>query len=110
MYVCVCIYIYIYIYTYIYIYIFRPLLWHLEVPGLKVELELQLQAYATATVTQDLSCICDLHCSLWQCQILNPLNRPGIKLHPHRHYVRFLTRWAMGTPEPIFLTFIFLQT
>ena len=45
-------------------------LWHMEVPGLGVELELQLLAYAKATATQDLSCFCDLCCSLWQCQIL----------------------------------------
>ena len=45
----------------------------MEVPGLGVELELQLQAYATATATLDLSHICDLRCSLWQCWTLNPL-------------------------------------
>ena len=47
---------------------------HMEVPGLGVELELQLPAYATATAIQDPSCICDLHCSLQQCRILNPLS------------------------------------
>ena len=31
-------------------------------------------AYAAAIATPDLSCICDLHGSWWQCQILNPLN------------------------------------
>ena len=41
------------------------------------ELEMQLQAYATATVTQDLSCICDLHYSSQQCQVLNPLGKAG---------------------------------
>ena len=46
----------------------------MEVPRLGVEWELQLPAYATATATQDLSCICDLYHSSWQCQILNPLN------------------------------------
>ena len=39
------------------------------------ELELQLPAYTTATATPDLSHICDLHYSLWQCRILNPLNK-----------------------------------
>ena len=29
--------------------------------------------YATATAKQDLSCICDPHCSSQQCWILNPL-------------------------------------
>ena len=32
------------------------------------------ETYTTATATQDPSCICDLHHSLWQYQILNPLN------------------------------------
>ena len=30
-------------------------------------------AYSTGTATPDLSCLCDLPHSLWQCQILNPL-------------------------------------
>ena len=47
---------------------------HLEVPRLGIKSELQLQAYTTTTATRDLSCICDLHCSLWQFQILNPLS------------------------------------
>ena len=44
----------------------------MEVPRLGVELELHLPAYTT--VTQDLSRICDLHLSLWQCWTLNPLS------------------------------------
>ena len=47
--------------------------WHMGVLGLGVESELQLLANTTATATLDLSCTCDLHCSLWQCKILNPL-------------------------------------
>ena len=43
----------------------------MEIPRLGVELELQLQAYATATAMQDLSCICNLHHSSQQHQILN---------------------------------------
>ena len=46
---------------------------HMEVPRLRVESELQEPAYATARATPDLSRVCDLHCSLWQLQILNPL-------------------------------------
>ena len=42
-------------------------------PG--VRLELQLLAYTTATATPDLSCICNLCCSLRQRLILNPLNK-----------------------------------
>ena len=38
--------------------------------------ELQLPAYTTATAMPDLSHICDLHHSLWQCQILNLLSEP----------------------------------
>ena len=43
-----------------------------------LESELPLQAYATPTATPDSSCICDLHCSLQQRWILNPL-KPGIE-------------------------------
>ena len=51
---------------------------HMEVPGLGVELELQLPAYATATaMVLNRSRICNLHCSLWQHQILNPLSEAG---------------------------------
>ena len=45
----------------------------MDVPRLRVKLELHLLAYATVTATWDPSCTCDLHQSLWQCQILNPL-------------------------------------
>ena len=37
--------------------LFRPHLWHMEVPRLRVESELQLLAHATATGMQDLSCL-----------------------------------------------------
>ena len=47
---------------------------HMGVPRPEVQLELQLPAYAKATETLDLSCICDLHRNLLQCQILNPLS------------------------------------
>ena len=46
---------------------------HMEVPRLGVESELQLLACATATAMQHLSRVCDLHCTLWQHQNLNPL-------------------------------------
>ena len=46
---------------------------HIEVPRLWVKSELQPPAYITATATLDPSCICELHHSSWQCQILNPL-------------------------------------
>ena len=41
------------------------------------QIGVQPPAYATATATAtampDLSCVCDLHHSSWQCQVLNPL-------------------------------------
>ena len=46
----------------------------MEVPRLGVKYELQLPAYTIATEMPDPSCICDLHHSSWQCQILNPLS------------------------------------
>ena len=47
----------------------------MEVPRLGVKLELQLPAYTTAIATQDLSHTCDLHHSLRQRHIPNPLNK-----------------------------------
>ena len=52
-----------------------PHLQHMEVSWLVVESELQLPAYTTATATLDVSCICNLRCRLWQCQILNILGK-----------------------------------
>ena len=46
----------------------------MEVPRLGVQSEWQLLAYTKATATQDLSGICDLHGSLWQYWILNPVS------------------------------------
>ena len=46
----------------------------MKVPRLGVELELQLLTYATVTATPDLSYIYELHHSLRQHQILNPLS------------------------------------
>ena len=54
-----------------------PHLRHMEVPRLGVKSELQLPPYPTATATQDLNCICDLHHSSRQCQILNPPSEAG---------------------------------
>ena len=41
----------------------------MDVARLGVKLELRLLVYATAKATWDLSHICDLHFSSWQCQI-----------------------------------------
>ena len=46
----------------------------MEIPRLGVELELQLPAYVIPTAMPDSSHICDLHSSLWQRWILNPLS------------------------------------
>ena len=74
-------------------------LWHMKVPRLGVELELQLPAYATATATQVLSCIFDLHRSLWQCWILSPLSEARDRTTSWWILVGFLACWpTMGTP------------
>ena len=71
----------------------------MEVPRLGVKLELQLPAYTTATGTQDLSCICDLHHSLGQRQILNPLSEARDQTPSSWILVRFLTHGTTtGTP------------
>ena len=59
-----------------FLFFYGPHLWHLEDPRRGVQAELQLPAYATATATAtpDPSHICNLHCSLQRCQILNPLS------------------------------------
>jgi len=76
---------------------------HVEVPRLGVKLELQLPACATdtatATATQDLSCLCGLHHSSWQRQILNPLSKARDRtcnlMDPPQIHFRCTT---MGTP------------
>ena len=62
------------LYLFIYFVFLGPHVWHMEVPKLRVQSELQLPEYTTATATSDLSHICDLHHSSWQCRILNPLS------------------------------------
>ena len=46
---------------------------HMEIPSLEVKWELQLEAYTTAPATWDRSCVCDLHHSLRQPWIPDPL-------------------------------------
>ena len=55
----------------------EPPFWHMEVPRLKVESELQVLAYAIAKAMPDPRCLCDLHHSSRQRQILNPLSEAG---------------------------------
>ena len=54
---------------------------YMEVLRLGVESELQLQSCNTAIAMPDPSLICDLHCSLWQCWILNPLGGARDRAH-----------------------------
>ena len=51
------------------------------VPRLGVEMQLQLPVYTTATAMKDLSFICGLHHSSWQCWILNPLTEARDQTH-----------------------------
>ena len=55
-------------------FILGPHLQHMEVTKVGVNSELQLPASATATAIPDPSHLCNLHHSLWQCWILNPLS------------------------------------
>ena len=59
----------------------------MEIPRPSIESEMQLQAYVTATATQDLSHICDLHCSLQQRWIFNPLSKARIEPTEGRNQV-----------------------
>ena len=58
---------------------------HTEVPRLGVKLELQLLTYTTATVMPDLSLVCDLRHSSWQCQILTQPTERGQGSNPQPH-------------------------
>ena len=48
---------------------------HMEIPRPGVELKQQLLAFTIPTATSNPSHMWDLHCSLWQCWILNPLSK-----------------------------------
>ena len=75
----------------------------MQVPRLGVQSELQPPAYATATATWDLSYVCDLHHSSWQCQSLNSLSeardQTGIFMDPSQIHFCCAT---MGMPINIF--------
>ena len=71
----------------------------MEVHRLWDKLELQLWAYTTATAVPYLSCVCDLHHSSWQCQILNPLIEPRDWICILMDTSQIFYCWAtMGTP------------
>ena len=95
----------------IYIYVFLgPHLLHMEVPRLGVKLELQLLTYTTATATRDLSCICNLHHSSWQCWIFNTLSKARDQIGN-----LIVTSWicfhctTVGTPLSTYCLFLFHQ-
>ena len=82
----------------------------MEVPRLGVQLELQFPAYTTVTAMQDLSCICNLHHSSWQPQILNLLSeaRDGtcnLKVPSQIHFCCA----TMGTPPCENFIFLILR-
>ena len=75
----------------------------MEIPRLGGKSELQLLAYTTATATLDLSHICDLHCSLWQCWILNPLTKARDRTCVLMDTSQICFCWATtGTPQTKF--------
>jgi len=70
------------------------------------------EAYVAATAAQDLSRICNLHCSLWQLRILNPLPkaRDGTHILMDTICVGFLTCWPLFFSVFLFLlSFFFLS-
>ena len=72
----------------------------MDVPRLGVQLELQLLATVTATATSDPGRLCNLHQSLLQCQILNPLREARDKTHNLMVPSQIHSHCAMkGTPQ-----------
>ena len=96
-----CMYVCVYVCMYVCICFLGPHPWHMEVPRLGVQSELQLLAYTTTTATSDVSRVCDLHHSSWQCQILSPLSeardRTSNLMVPSG--IRFCCT-TRGTPSP----------
>ena len=74
-------FVYLFIYFLSFCHFLGPLSRHMVVLRLGVELELRLLAYATTTAMPDLSCVCNLYCSLQQCWILNPLCEARNRTH-----------------------------
>ena len=61
----------VWIFSYLFVWFLGPHPQHIDVPRLGV----QSEAYITATAMWDWSCVCDLHHSSGQCQILNPMSK-----------------------------------
>ena len=73
--ICVCVFLGKWALNFFFFVFLAPYPQHMKVPRLGVDSELQLLAYTTATAAPDPSRIFDLHHSLQQCQILNPLSK-----------------------------------
>ena len=74
--------------------------WHMEIPRPGAELELQLPAYIAATAAPDLSCVCNLHHSSQQHQILNPLSEVRDRTCHLMDTSQICFCWAMtGSPS-----------
>ena len=86
----------------------------MKVPRLGVELELKQPAYTTPTATSDPSCICDLHPSSWQCQILNPpseaRDRTRILARILVGFVNTEPRRDLPSPKSYYLNVIYVES
>ena len=82
---------------------------HTEVPTLGVKLEPHPPAYTTTTAMPDLSHICDLHCSLWQCQILNLLSEARDQACILKYISQILNLLRHNGNSEVFLFFTFLE-
>ena len=71
----------IYADTTVFFFFLESHLQHVEFPRLGIESELQGPTCTTATAMPDLSHICDLHYSSWQCWILNSLKEARDRTH-----------------------------
>ena len=82
---------------------FGPYPQHMGVPRLGVESESKLLAYTTATATPDLSHVCNLYHSSWQCQIPNPLSeaRDQTRILMDTSQVAY-HRATVGTPRVLY--------
>ena len=58
----------------LFIYFFRVVPWHMDVPRLGGRIRAAAASLGTASAMPDLSHVCDLHHSSWQCQTPDPLN------------------------------------
>jgi len=72
-----------------------PYPWSMEIPMQGVKSELQLLATATATAMRNLSHVCDLQLSSWQCRIPDPLNEARVE--PASSYI--LVRFISAVPQ-----------